>query len=287
MTIRSRAEGMLLLCTLIWGGTFIATKGGLSDISPILLVAIRYGLASLFIIPFVYKFLRGLSISTLRYGVVLGTLMVGGLVTQTIGLQYTTASKSSFITALCVILTPLFQIWIEHRAPKAGNWVGIAVVTLGLYFLTSPSGGSFNQGDAWTLLCATCFALYIVYLDLFSKKSPPIQLTAIQMITAATLAGFGTLFEESFWRPTSHLVGTIAYLAFPATLFTLWAHTRYQRFSTPTRAGVIFTMEPVFASLAAYVLAGEQLHWVGWIGGALILTGLLVSELSGNKDSSG
>jgi drug/metabolite transporter (DMT)-like permease len=283
MTTRSRAEGILLFCTLIWGATFIVTKEGLHDVSPMLLTAFRYGLASLLFIPFVFKSLREIGTSTVRYGIILGVLSFCGIATQTMGLQYTTASKSSFITAMCVVLTPLCQIWIEHRAPKAGNWLGIAFVTLGLYFLTSPGGGSFNRGDAWTLLCAVLFAIYIVLIDLFAKKSPPLQLTAIQMITAATLAGFGNLFEKSYWHLTLPLAGAIAYLAIPATVFTLWAHTQYQRFSTPTRAAVIFTLEPLIASLMAYALIGEQLHRTGWIGGALILTGLLISQLSKEK----
>jgi drug/metabolite transporter (DMT)-like permease len=280
MTSRSHAEGILLLCTLIWGGTFIVTKGGLSDISPMLLVAIRYGFAALLFVPLVIKSLRGMNASTMRYGTVLGILMFGGIIAQTIGLQYTTASKSSFITAMSVVLTPLCQIMIERRMPKAGNWLGIALVTFGLYWLTSPGGGSFNRGDAWTLFCAVLFALYIVFLDIFSKKSPPVQLAAIQMIAAAALAGFGALYNKTYWRPTLPLAGTIAYLALPATLFTLWAHTHYQRYSTPTRAAVIFTLEPLIASLIAYGVAGEQLHLMGWIGAALILAGLLTSELS-------
>ena len=270
----------MLICTLIWGGTFIVTKGGLNDISPMLLVAIRYGLAALIFVPLVFKYLRGMNASTWRYGILLGFLMFGGIITQTIGLQNTTASKSSFITAMSVVLTPLCQIWIERRLPKAGNWLGIAFVTFGLYLLTSPGGGAFNRGDAWTLFCAVLFAFYIVFVDLFSKKSPPVQLAAIQMITVAALAGFGALFEGAHWHPTGPLAGAIIYLALPATVFTLWAHNHYQRYSTPTRAAVIFTLEPLIASLIAYAVAGEQLHLLGWMGAALILAGLLISELS-------
>jgi drug/metabolite transporter (DMT)-like permease len=279
MTARSRAEGILLFCTLIWGGTFIVTKGGLSDISPMLLTSMRYGAASLLFIPFVFKSFRNINLSTVRYGLGLGVLMFCGISAQTIGLQYTTASKSSFITAMSVVLTPICQIWIERRAPKAGNWLGIALVTSGLYFLTSPTGGAFNRGDAWTLFCAVLFAVYIVLIDLFSKKSPPVQLAAIQMMAATVLAGFGSLYEKSHCNLTMSLIGAIAYLALPATVFTLWAHTHYQRWSTPTRAAVIFTLEPLIASLIAYGLAGEQLHLAGWIGGGIIVAGLLISEL--------
>jgi drug/metabolite transporter (DMT)-like permease len=279
MTERSRAEGILLFCTLIWGGTFIVTKGGLNNISPVLLTAIRYESASLIFISLAHKSLRNISLSTMRYGLALGVLLFCGISAQTIGLQYTTASKSSFITAMSVVLTPIFQIWIERRAPKAGNWLGIAFVTIGLFFLTSPAGGAFNRGDAWTLFCAVLFAVYIVLIDLFSKKSPPAQLAAIQMIGTAILAGFGCLFENSYWHFTFPLIGAIAYLALPATVFTLWAHTHYQRWSTPARAAVIFTLEPLIASLMAYSLAGEQLHLTGWIGGGIILAGLLISEL--------
>ena len=99
---------------------------------------------------------------TVLYGIILGILLSIGFITQTIGLQYTTASKSGFLTGLLVIFTPIFQLFIERKMPGKGNLLGVVLVAIGLFFLTSPQGQEFNLGDFLTLICAVVYALYII-----------------------------------------------------------------------------------------------------------------------------
>lgn len=281
MTSRTRAELLLLSCTLIWGGTFTITKSGLEDISPMLLVTLRFGIATLLFLPFVNLRKGAISAVTLKGGIVIGLLLFVGFVTQTIGLQYTTASKSGFITGLLVVFTPIFQILIERKPPKIGNILGVVLVTLGLYLLTSPEGSGFNLGDGLTLICAAVFGLYIVYLDLYTKEGDVRQIAFLQFAVTGAGSLMGVLlFEEVFLNPGWHLAGAVAYLALLATLYTLVIQTRYQKETTPTRAAIIFSVEPVFAAIVAYAALGETIGSTGVLGGGLIVAGLLVSELS-------
>lgn len=281
MTSRTRAEFLLLSCTLIWGGTFAITKSGLEDISPMLLVTLRFAVATVLFLPFVNLRRGAMTPVTLKGGIIIGLLLFTGFITQTIGLQYTTASKSGFITGLLVVFTPVFQILIERKPPKIGNILGVVLVTSGLYLLTSPEGSEFNLGDGLTLVCAAVFGLYIVYLDLYTREGDVRQIAFLQFAVTGTGSLMGVLlFEEVLFRPGWPLVGSVAYLALLATLYTLTVQTRYQKETTPTRAAIIFSVEPVFAAFIAYVALGETIGPTGVLGGGLIVTGLLVSELS-------
>jgi drug/metabolite transporter (DMT)-like permease len=277
---RTRAELLLLSCTLIWGSTFVVSKSVLDDVSPMLLIASRFLLGSLLLAIFVLPSLRRIPLATLVNGTILGALLFVGFATQTVGLQYTSASKSGFITGFLVVFAPIFQFLIERRPPRPGNVVGILLVLVGLFFLTSPEGSEFNVGDGLTLMCAVVFGLYIVYLDVFSKAHDVTHLALIQFVVAAVLAWSGVPFEGPRIAWNGDVMFVIAYLTVFATLYTLVIQTKYQKDSTPTRAAVIFSIEPVFAAVFAYFLLREMIGWLGVVGGTLIVTGLLVSELS-------
>lgn len=281
MTRRSRAELYLFLITFIWGSTFVTTKYLLEGVSPFLYIAVRFGLAAVLLAVIFRKEMSGLSVGAAKKGSVLGGLLALGFILQTIGLQYTSASKSAFITGMLVVFTPICQLLIERRPPRKGNVIGVILVTVGLYFLTSPEGSEFNIGDALTLVCAFLFALYIVYLDMFGKEYEPAQLTLMQFIVAALLGAGGALvFEDIVFTPSQEFILAILYLAVFATVIAIYVQTRFQKDTTPTRSAVIFSLEPVFAAGFAFLLLGERLGLLGLLGGGLIVGGLLVSELS-------
>jgi drug/metabolite transporter (DMT)-like permease len=277
---RGGAEGVLFACTAIWGSTFAVTKNALDTSSPLLFVAARFALATLLLAPWVLKDLRRMTSRALGRGLWLGVLLFAGFATQTVGLRYTTASKSGFITGMLVVLTPIFQLVLERRAPRLGNLAGVGLVTLGLYLLTSPEGSAFNVGDALTLACAVAYALFIVFLDIFTKEHDPSQLTFVELAATSLLAVASAPFLEDLrFSLDGETLGAIAYLALFATLGALYLQARYQRETTPTRAALIFSLEPVFAALFAYLLRGERLGALGIVGGSVIVAGVLLSEL--------
>jgi drug/metabolite transporter (DMT)-like permease len=267
--------------TLIWGGTFAIVKIGMLDVSPILLIAIRFIIAVTFFLAVFNRKLFPIPLSLVAKGSILGFFLFLGFVTQNIGLTITTASKSAFITSMMVIFVPFLQFIIERRAPKVGNIVGIIIVVVGLWFLTAPTGSEFNTGDALTLVCAVVFALYIVYLDVISREMTAERLTFLQMASTAVFSIVATvLFEDTYFRVSTQSVLSLVYLTAFATILTLYMQTRFQKDTTPTRAVVIFSIEPVFASIIAWWLLSEHLGELGILGAALIIAGVLVSELS-------
>jgi drug/metabolite transporter (DMT)-like permease len=281
LTSRTRAESYLLSLTIIWGSTFVLTKFILEDASPFVYVAIRFFAASLLFAAFFFRRLRTISKDGVAKGLVLGVLLFFGFVLQTIGLKFTTASKSAFITGLMVVFTPIFQLIIERKAPKIGNIIGVVLVAIGLYLLTSPKGSEFNIGDALTLVCAVLFSIYTVYLSVYGKDHDPAHLTFVQFASTAILAAIAIPFlETAYINLTFNFLLNLAYLAVMPTVVALYVMAKYQKYTTPTRSAIIYSMEPPFAAIFAFLIIGEQIGMIGIIGGMLILFGLIVSELS-------
>lgn len=279
MTTRTRAEIVLFAVTFIWGSTFVVVKLVSADISPSLFVTLRFGIGALLFTLFLVKQINQISKETVQSGILLGTMLGIGIVIQNYGIYITTASKSAFITGLMVIFTPIAQLIIERQLPKLGNIIGIIIVTVGLYLLTSPSGG-INIGDLLVLSSAAIFGVYIVFLDIHSKNKNPIHLSFIQVTMTALTAAMTVPFEEIQISSSNRLLASLLYMGIFAAVLTTYSQTRFQQDTTPTRAVIIFTIEPVIAAVLAYFLLGEVLGTVGIIGGALILTGITISEFS-------
>ena len=217
----------------------------------------------------------------------LGLLLYVGFAVQTVGQTYTTASKSAFFTGLLVVLTPIVHYIVQHvfhlprRTLKVGNILGVLFAATGLYLLTSPSGSNFNIGDGLTIICAVMFACYIVYLDFASNEPDKLQLTFVQFILCGGLGLVSALlFENMRFVPTPGTIASLLYLTIFATIIAMWVQNRYQGDTTPTRAAVIFSMEPVIAATFAYFVRDEIIGTIGVVGAAGIVLGVLFSELS-------
>ena len=281
MTKRAQSELILVVCTLIWAATFPIVKQGLRDASPIALIALRFWIALIVMIPFCRKEIFKIDTRTAKSGFIIGVFLFGGFLAQTIGLHYTTASKSAFITGLLVVFTPIFQLILEARPPKKGNIIGVILVSCGLFFLTSPQEGGFSIGDLLSVGGAVMYALYLVCLDMVTRAHSFVQLTFLQIMVTALLASGSVCFlEKPYVHWTSDLLLALGYLALCATLLALFLITKHQRQTTPTRSAVIFSLEPLFAAMFSYWMLDEKLGMVGILGGTVILAGLLVSELS-------
>jgi drug/metabolite transporter (DMT)-like permease len=293
---------MLLVTTVIWGATFSIGKylidGGLD---PMAVVAWRFGIAApVFLLLFRRRVTLRASRTTLVHGALLGVLLYAGFGLQTVGLGLTSSSRSGFITTLYVVFTPLLQFLFLRRTPGRNVLAGVLLVVLGLWALTAPGGtlegladpslaGGFGWGEGLTLACAFIFAIYIILLDRFTAEGDIATLTFLQLavvavIATAHLAVVGALGGiEGSWAIDADPIawGGILYLALLATVASTYWQTRYQRGTTPSRAAVIFTLESLFAAVIAAALLDERLTPIAFVGGALIVAGLLVSELGG------
>lgn len=293
-----RADLILLGVTAAWGLTFPAIKLAIAGISPLAFVAVRF-LLSLVVLLLLWRrsFYSGWR-GRHREGMVLGAILCSSYLLQAAGLQYTTASRSAFITGLSVSLVPLFYWPIRRRPPGLWPSLGAGACLAGLLLLTRPDLGRLNFGDILTLGTAVAYALYVILLESFTADRPAEPLIGLQTfwMTLFSLAiwwiapGFGEM--ESGASGGATVRGTLAGLlasrpamlglaiTVPVTIFTLVAMTRYQRRTTATRAGVIYSAEPVFALGFAALWLGERLDPSGLAGAALILLGLLAAVLS-------
>lgn len=287
MSAQRRAEGYLLLATIIWGSTFVLAKFIVTENSPLSYSAARFLLATMILFFIFPRRLSKIPSSTLRRGAVLGVLLFTGFALQTVGQQYTTASKSAFFTGTLVVLTPILHSIVQRfsktgrRALTVGNVLGVLSAAAGLYCMTSPSESAFNVGDGLTLIAAFIFSLYIIYLDLASVEPDKLQLTFVQFLLSG-IAGLicAPLFETMKAVFSFGVIAAFLYLTIVATIVASWIQNRYQGDTTPTRAAVIFSAEPVIAALFAYAFTGENIGLLGVIGGCLIVLGVLVSEFS-------
>lgn len=295
-------EGILLFVTLIWGATFFIIKVALQNVSPILFVTIRFSFATLLLLPFMIKVIKSMGKEVIIGGILLGLMYFLGFATQTVGLKYTTATKSGFITGSFIIFTPVFQLMFEKKKPSGKNLLGVLFVILGLIFLSSKGssildifneiGSGFNIGDFFTLLCAIFYAMYLVYLDIISKKHNYLPLVFLQIsVTAVCGLIFTLLLSVTNYEPikftfNNNVLFAFLYTAILATILTTTLQTKYQKIVTPTKAGIIFSFEPIFAALFAYLVINERISHFGFLGGILIFTGLLVTELFDKKKLS-
>lgn len=293
--MRLKAELILFFITLIWAGTFVIIKPTLNFISPLLFITIRFLVAAI-VLTFIYrKKLLQIPKATFRMGTILGIFLFVGFVVQTIGLKYTTATKSALITGTFVVFTPILQVFVERKPLKTGSVIGVILVFTGLIFLSSKEnnfveliksiGDDFNIGDFLTLICAFFFAGYIVYLDIISDKTDFNHVVWLQIVV--TLIGsfilmilFNSLeIEKLDLQLNNQVIFTIIYTSIFATIITTFLQTKYQKYTIPTRAAIIFTSEPLLASILAYLILNETIGIFGLVGGALIIFGVLTSEL--------
>lgn len=296
-------EGALLFTTLIWGGTFVIVKSSLDDSSPVLFVAIRFAIAAVLIALIMRSKILNISKRTLKAGIILGVLLFLGFTLQTIGLKYTSATKSAFITGSIIMFTPVVQAFYTKKFPPAGSIIGILLALMGLIFLASKGtdilnifaefGSGFNLGDFLTLACAFAWSFYLVYLNVESSKNDYMELTFLQ-ISTTTFVAFAVALAFHFYNVepaklvlTGNLFFGLAYTSLLATFFTTILHTKYQKFVSPTKTSIIFSFEPIFAAIFAYIALHETISAFGLIGGACIFSGLLVSELYDNISKKG
>jgi drug/metabolite transporter (DMT)-like permease len=284
---RFLAEGAIVLAALFFGSTFILVKDAVEDISPLGYLLVRFSVGTLALAPFAWVIARRDRAATppallVRGGLLAGALLFGGYVFQTVGLQYTSASTSAFVTGLYAVFTPVFESIFRRRPPAPSVCAGIAVAIVGLYLLTG-ARVSLGAGEFLTLGCAATFGLQIFVIGAFADRLHPIPFTAVQLGVVAALA-----LPSTATTGLGHLTG----LAIFAAVFTgiacssvaLSLQVYGQRRIGASRAALILLSEPVFAGIFGY-LAGERLGLLRLTGAAIILGGIALAELAPGREA--
>jgi drug/metabolite transporter (DMT)-like permease len=283
---RWRADVALAVVAIIWGSTFVVVKQALGEISTLYFLFLRFSLASvcmllLFARGFHHMHWREIA-RGLGGGAVAGLFLWLGYILQTVGLKYTTAGNSGFLTGLYIVLVPVIGSAIFRRRPSGREIMGIAVATIGMFVMTLPSlaaNFAMNRGDLLTLSCAVAFSFHLLILGYYSPRERTEAVALGQIVCAACLSGFALGIEPPKATWSRAVVFAIVLTAFFATAIAFALQTWGQRYTTPTRTALIFSLEPVVALATAVVLGGEALTAYAVGGGALILVGILAVEL--------
>lgn len=273
---------LLLLVTLVWGTTFPLLKSASSSLSGVEISAIRFVIAAVCMLPFVFKARR----ETWRDGALLGALALTSYVAQAYGLEHISSNRSAFLTSLNVLMVPFIGLLFGGRLSLL--MVGAATVACSGIGLMSWEGGGNLLGDSATLLCALAYALYTIMLSQRAGRHDARQLAATQIILMALFAslwvlgsgasGGGAALASLPDRLMPHL-GTLVYLGLVATAGMLMLQAYAQRNVSADKAAVIYALEPVFAALFGWLLLSESLTVQAGIGGAMVVVAVIISEL--------
>jgi drug/metabolite transporter (DMT)-like permease len=295
------ADGALVVTTLIWGSTFVIAKDILENWPPVAYITVRFLLASVALILLFPGLTLRARLAEWKMGATLGLLMGTGFALQAVGQVYTTPSKSAFVTGLTTPLVPFVALLILRVRPNLENLIGVTLASIGGMLILAPQGAEpMNTGDILTLVATTLFAAHITLMSAYARQIDVRQLTVLQITSAAilfilvwiTFRSLGLVVPENslpgfISRETVQLIWTervvwqLLYLATVATVITFLLWTWGQARVSATHAAIIFSLEPVFATLFAVAVRGSG-EWMGSrgnAGAALILAGVIISEI--------
>ncbi len=278
---RVSADLVLLGATLGWGTTFAIVKDALADASPAAFLAVRFAIGTAAAALLARSSLRDRT--SLKLGGLLGLLLFLGFALQTFGLRYTSATRSGFVSGLCVVLVPIVGALAFRARAHAASWLGAGLAGCGLFLMSAPAlrgdaGGSL-LGDGLTLLSTVSYAFHILFTERFSPRVKPMAAVTAQLAVVALLSTALLPFEEVQFHPTRMLVGTLLFTGvFASAIFIylqMWAQAR----TSAVRAALIFSLEPIVAAVFSYLIVHDPLVKETLLGGGLIVAGILVAEL--------
>lgn len=277
-----RADLLLLSVAIAWGVTFLMVQDAINTTPVYAFLFFRFAIASILMFFIAFKFLNQINKKTIFYGIILGIFLFSAFATQTFGLSYTKSSIVAFITGLNVICVPFLAYFIFKDHIKKNVLIATFIAVIGLYLLTMSGALTIGKGELLTLMCAFLFALQIIYTGKFSKEVNVFLLVLFQLITVAVLSlGFSLLLDDVTFNLSYDYAFFKAVLitAVFATVYAFLIQTYMQQFTSATKTAVIFAMEPVSASIFAFLSVGELLTNIQISGAILIVFATIIAEV--------
>ena len=317
---RLQANALLLLAGAIWGMGFVAQASAMDDIGPFLFITLRFAVACVVILPFVFiesvrhRRQASLSLTSLAsqsraaHGpahlltpgdigkfCLIGLALFAGMATQQVGLLSTSVTNSGFLTGLYVVFTPLIGIVLFRSRPHRIIWPGALLALTGIYFLSGGNLGELVAGDMLTIASAVFWALQVVMIARFVGQSGrPLALSFMQFLVTGVLALLIALaFEPVVWASIVAAGPEILYTGIFASGIAFTLQVIGQRYTTAPQAAIFLSSEAPFAALFAFLFIGERIGLIGVAGCVLIFCAMLLVELypdwqarrSGNAES--
>lgn len=296
MSKRTMGNLMLLLGAMIWGAAFVAQSVGMEYVEPFTFQASRCLLGSLVLLPVIAvldcrgnekkpaspadrKFL-------LLSGLGCGVLLFAACSLQQLGLLYTTAGKSGFITSLYIILVPIAGL-LFHRKVKPWIWGSVALAVAGLYLLCGSRYFSIGKGELLTLGCAVAFTFHILLIDRVSPQVDGVRLSCIQFFVCGVISlVFMACLEEPHWDAILQCWLPIGYAGILSSGVAYTFQIIGQAHTEPTVASLLMSLESVFAVIFGWLLLHQALSGPELLGCALVFTGVILAQLPGKQQAA-
>jgi drug/metabolite transporter (DMT)-like permease len=266
----------LVAVTAVWGVTFVQVKDAVELYPLFPFLALRFGIAVLTLGVVGAGRARGVGRDGALAAAVAGVLLAGGYALQTLGLERTSVSNAGFVTGMYVVLTPLLGLALFRLPVGRRVWLGVVLATTGLALIAGVPGGS-AAGDLLVLAGAAVYSLQILLMERFAPRYDPLGFTLLMMVAAfavLSLAALPTLEVPRGGTVWGALLVTGVFASALAFLVQTWA----QRRTSANRTALVFTLEPVWAALFGFTLAGDRLGALGWTGCGVIMAGIVLAE---------
>lgn len=287
----SKSSGILLFAAAIWGFAFVAQRAGMEHVGPYTFNSIRFALGTLFLLPFIpiLKF-RNIELVTespwhLRAGGFLsGIVLFAGASFQQVGIVYTTAGNAGFITSLYILIVPFLGLIIGQKI-SVQTWIGVLLALPGLYFLSVHEKYYPAPGDGLVLASTVFFAVHVMIIGWFTRKTNPIKLSVIQFFTCSVLSGIVALVKEEIsFKPINEAIIPLIYGGVFSVGIAFTLQVVGQRNVKPAHAAMILSLESVFAVLGGWILLEEEFTLRKLAGCGLMLSGILISLTKNSSD---
>lgn len=285
---------MLLLTALIWGTAFVAQSAGMDYVGPFTYDSVRTLIGGLVLLPLIPFFdrlkpveerptpaqRREIDKNSLRGGIYCGLLLCIASSFQQYGISMTTVGKAGFITALYIVIVPLMGVFIKKRIPKI-IWLCVVIAIVGFYLLCVTDGFSVSLGDFLVLCCAFFFSLHIMVIDHFTAKNVDgVRMSCVQFLTAGLIVlVMALIFEDMTWSSLWAARYTILYTGVMSCGVGYTLQILGQRYTDPTTATLILSLESVFAVLSGWILLHEHLSVRELSGCALVFAAVLLAQI--------
>lgn len=277
---KQKATLLAFTVPLAWGTSYIFMAYLMDGIPPVTIVALRTGIAFLVMFALFFPRVRRPGLQTLKAGAICGGLLAAVFLCLLLGVRYTSASETGFLQSTTVIMVPVITAVLRKRMPEGKIVVGVAVVTAGLLLLNG-GVGQFSAGSGIMLFSAFVYAVHIVVSKSFVEQVDSVSLGIWQMFFACVYASAAAfLFETPALPQTGIQWGSLLGLTLICSAYGFVMQAYVQKFVSAETTGFMFSLEPVFTAVFAFVFLGERLDFVGYAGALLILLGVMCANLS-------
>lgn len=282
-----QADLLMLLVTIGWGSSYLFIKIGIDSLGEFNVIALRFGLAFVLAAGLFFQRFKKIDSLTLKYAAILGFILFIVFVLITFGLNTTTTSNAGFLVSLTVVFVPLITAFLLRKKVELKVALSVVLAITGIGFLTIQLPLVFNRGDLFCMGAALFYAIHIVVMSSAAKKVDPLNLGIAQLgFTGLYGLIFSFIFEVPAWPSTTTSWLAILALSIFCSAIGFILQIIAQKYTSPTRTGLMFSLEPVFAALFGYLFAQEILHGKGYIGAALILLSVVLSSSQKKRSQS-